>query len=86
MNIDEYEKNLIEIQSARVKEWKEKNNLNNLKEGYESIFVDAVYLQDMFNHKIKTFKKKNNCDLIINIVNGEIKIGALIDVDKIKKL
>jgi len=86
MNIEEHEKHFIETHNARVKEWREKNNLNNIDEKYESIFTNAVYLQDMFNYKIKAFKKENNCDLIINIVDGEIKMGALIDVDKIENL
>lgn len=78
--MDEQERILRETHDKRVKEWKVKNDLNNLKEGYESIFTDAIYLQDMFNHKIKGLKNKNNCDLIISIIDGEIKIRAIIDV------
>jgi hypothetical protein len=81
--MDEYERIFREKHAKRLKDWKEKNNLNNLKEGYESIFIDAVQLQDMINYKIRELKKKNNCDLMISIVDGEIKMGALIDIDKI---
>jgi hypothetical protein len=79
MNIEEHEKNLIETHNKRIKEWKEKNNLFDIKEGYEKISFDTIRLQDFLNYKIRSFKKENNCDLTISIVDEEIKIRVLID-------
>ena len=53
------------------------------QEKINKIISDAKHLQDMINDYIGDFKRKNNCDLIINVVDREIKIGALIDIDKI---
>ncbi len=53
------------------------------QEKINKIISDAKHLQDMINDYIGDFKRKNNCDLIINVIDRKIKIGALIDIDKI---
>ncbi len=66
-----------EIQEKRNKEWMKKNNIKSIDED----FVEVARLQDLINFKIRSFKKQNKCDLLIDVVNGEIKIGAYIDID-----
>jgi hypothetical protein len=84
--MDKYTKEFADRQEARHEEWKQKNNSSEFKEGYERVFKDAIALQFMINHKIKIFNKENNCNLMIDVVDGEIKVGVFIDIDKKEKL